>query len=202
MQSVESKIELAIKSKPRGFLLFPEDFREKGSAESIRKALQSLKERKVIKQVAHGIYVRPKISEFIGEVMPTSEEVAIGISKRDRIRTVPTGAYALNALGLSTQVPMKIVLLTDGSSRTVKVGKRSIKFKKTTPKNLLATGPISRLVIQALKEIGIGKVTKEEENKIIEQLKQENQKALKHDIDLAPVWIQKIMKKSLQDVES
>jgi len=202
VQSVEFKIELAIKSKPRGFLLFPEDFSDKGSAESIRKALQSLKEKKVIRQVAHGIYVRPKISELIGELMPTAEEVAIGISKRDRIRTVPTGAYALNALGLSTQVPMKIVLLTDGSSRIVKVGKRSIKFKKTTPKNLLAKGQISRLVIQALKEIGNGKVTKEEEKKIIEQLMQENQKALKHDIDLAPVWIQKIMKKALQNVES
>ncbi len=201
MQSVEFKIELAIKSKPRGFLLFPEDFAGKGSAESVRKALQGLKERKVIKQVAHGIYVRPKINEFIGEVMPTAEEVAQGIAKRDRIRTVPTGAYALNALGLSTQVPMKIVLLTDGSPRVVKVGKRSIKFKKTTPKNLLAKGKISRLAIQALKEIGNGKVTKEEEKKIIEQLKQENQKALQHDIDLAPVWIQNIMKEALQNDE-
>ena len=202
MRSVEYTIEVAIKSKPRGFLLFPEDFTGKGSAESIRKALQNLKEKKVIKQVAHGIYVRPKISEIIGEIMPSAEEVAQGIAKRDRIRTVPTGAYALNALGLSTQVPMKIVLLTDGSSRIVKVGKRSIKFKKTTPKNLLAKGQISRLVIQALKEIGNGKVTKEEEKKIIEQLKQENQKALKHDIDLAPVWIQKIMKQALQNDES
>jgi len=202
VRSVEYTIEVAIKSKPRGFLLFPEDFTGKGSAESIRKALQNLKEKKVIKQVAHGIYVRPKISEIIGEIMPSAEEVAQGIAKRDRIRTVPTGVYALNALGLSTQVPMKIVLLTDGSSRIVKVGKRSIKFKKTTPKNLLAKGQISRLVIQALKEIGNGKVTKEEENKIIEQLKLEKQKALKHDIDLAPVWIQKIMKQALQNDES
>lgn len=202
MKSVEYKIELAIKSKPRGFLLFPEDFADKGSAESIRKALQNLKEKKVIKQVAHGIYVRPEISKYIGEVLPSAEDVAMGIAKRDRIRTVPTGAYALNALGLSTQVPMKIVLLTDGSPREIRVGKRSIKFKKTTPKNLLAKGKISRLVIQALKEIGNGRVTPKEEKKIIEQLKQENQKALQHDINLAPVWIQKIMKKALQNDES
>ena len=63
------------------------------------------------------------------------QEVAEAIAKRDRIRTVPTGSYALNALGLSTQVPMNIVLLTDGSPREIKVGKRKIKFKKTTPKN-------------------------------------------------------------------
>lgn len=125
--------------------------------------------------------------------------MAEAIAKRDRIRTVPTGSYALNALGLSTQVPMNIVLLTDGSPREIKIGKRTIKFKKTTPKNLLAKGKISRLVIQALKEIGNGKVTAEEEQKILDLLRKEDMKDLKHDIALAPVWIQKIMKKALTD---
>ncbi len=124
---------------------------------------------------------------------------AEAIAKRDCIRTVPTGSYALNALGLSTQVPMNIVLLTDGSAREIKVGKRKIKFKKTTPKNLLAKGKISRLVIQALKEIGNGKVTEDEEQKILALLKKEDEKDLKHDIALAPVWMQKIMKKALDD---
>jgi hypothetical protein len=77
------------------------------------------------------------------------------------------------------------------------VGKRKIKFKKTTPKNLLAKGKISRLVIQALKEIGIGNVSIEEEQKIVDLLKLENEKDLKHDIALAPVWIRKIMDKAL-----
>jgi hypothetical protein len=92
---------------------------------------------------------------------------------------------------------MRIVLLTDGSPRVIKVGKRTIKFKKTTPKSLLAKGEISRLVIQALKEIGLNKQTVEEEKTIIELLKQENHQDLLHDIPLAPVWIQKIMKKAL-----
>jgi hypothetical protein len=128
---------------------------------------------------------------------PSAEEVADAIIKRDRIRTVPTGSYALNALGLSTQVPMNIVYLTDGSSREIYVGKRKIKFKKTTPKMLMAKGRISKLVIQALKEIGIGNATEEEEQKIITLLKKEEVKLLKHDIILAPVWIQKIMTKAL-----
>lgn len=96
---------------------------------------------------------------------------------------------------------MNIVLLTDGSPREIRVGKRKIKFKKTTPKNLLAKGEISRLVIQALKEIGNGKVTEAEKNKIINLLKRENEKDLKHDMALAPVWIQKIMKKALHDAK-
>jgi hypothetical protein len=96
-------------------------------------------------------------------------------------------------------VPVNIVLLTDGSPRVIKVGKRTIRFKKTTPKNLLAKGKISRLVIQALKEIGNGKVKDDEEQKILELLKKEDEKHLKHDITLAPVWIRRIMKKALDD---
>ncbi len=197
MQSVEKQIEKSIKSKPKGSLVLPDDYLNLGSSDAIRKALDRLENKQVILRVAHGIYVRPKISRLIGPLIPTAEEVAEAIAKRDRIRTVPTGSYALNALGLSTQVPMNIVLLTDGSPREIRVGKRKIKFKKTTPKNLLAKGKISRLVIQALKEIGNGKVTIEEEIKIVDLLKKEDEKDLKHDIALAPVWIQKIMKKAL-----
>lgn len=197
MQSVESRIEKSIKSKPKGSLVLPSDFMQYGTAKAVQKSLERLEDKGIIIRVAQGIYVRPKISKLIGPLTPSAEEVAEAIAKRDRIRTVPTGSYALNALGLSTQVPMNIVLLTDGSPREIKIGKRIIKFKKTTPKNLLAKGKISRLVIQALKEIGNGKVTAEEEQKILDLLRKENEKDLKHDIALAPVWIQKIMKKAL-----
>ena len=195
--SVENQIVERIESLPKGELLLPTDFSDLGSSEAVRIALFRLEKEGVINRVAQGIYVRPKISELIGVLVPSAEEVAEAIAKRDRIRTLPTGSYALNALGLSTQVPMNIVLLTDGSPREIKVGKRKIKFKKTTPKNLLAKGKISRLVIQALKEIGNGKVTAEEEKKIIDLLKKEDIKDLKHDIALAPVWVQKIMSKAL-----
>lgn len=199
MQGSEKQIENAIKAKPRGTLVFPEDFTAYGSSEAIRKALDRLEDKKTLARVAHGIYVRPKQSDLLGSLLPSVEEVAEAIAKRDRIRTIPSGTYALNALGLSTQVPMKIVLLTDGSPREIKVGKRTIKFKKTTPKNLLAKGKISRLVIQALKEIGNGNISEQEEAKIIALLKTETPTNLKHDIALAPVWIQKIMKKVLNN---
>ncbi len=202
MQSIEKQIEKSIKSKPMGTLVSPYDYLSYGSSDAIRKSLERLQDKKVIVRVAQGIYVRPKISKLIGLLVPTAEEVAEAIAKRDRIRTIPTGGYALNALGLSTQIPMNIVLLTDGSPREIKVGKRKIKFKKTTPKNLLAKGKISRLVIQALKEIGNGKVKEEEEKKIIALLKNEDEKDLKHDIALAPVWIQKIMRKTFHNGKS
>ncbi|MDD3321429.1 MAG: DUF6088 family protein [Paludibacter sp.] len=202
MQSIEKQIERSIKSKPKGLLVLPDDYLSYGSSEAIRKALDRLEKKQFIARVAQGIYVRPKESTLIGKLLPTAEEVAEAIAKRDHIRTLPTGSYALNALGLSTQVPMNIVLLTDGSPREIKVGKRKIKFKKTTPKNLMAKGKISRLAIQALKEIGNGKVSEQEKLKIIDLLKREDIKDLKYDIALAPVWIQKIMKKALTDGEN
>lgn len=197
--SIEDKIVAQIAALPKGELLLPADFQELGSSEAVRLSLFRLEKKDFIVRVAQGIYVRPKESSLIGKLTPSAEEVAEAIAKRDRIRTVPTGSYALNALGLSTQVPMNIVLLTDGSPREIKVGKRTIKFKKITPKNLLAKGRISRLAIQALKEIGNGKITAEEEQKILGLLRKEEVNNLKHDIALAPVWIQKIMKKALTD---
>jgi len=199
IQSVVYKVVKTILSKPRGYLLFPGDFSHRGSAESVRKALQCLKEKGLIRTVTHGIYVRPVIDEYIGEVLPTAEEVAKAIAKRDKIHLVPTGAYALNALGLSTQIPLKLVFLTDGAPRTIKVGKRTIKLKKTTPKNLKAKGKISALAIQALREIGKDNASEDELSKIINLLKEEDPTELKYDISLAPEWIKKIMKQAVNE---
>jgi hypothetical protein len=101
MQSIEYKIERSILSKPKGSLLMSGDFSSFGSAEAIRKALDRLSDKEVITRVAHGIYVRPKVSKLIGAIIPSAEEVAMAIAKRDKIRILPTGDFALNALGLS-----------------------------------------------------------------------------------------------------
>jgi len=199
MQSVGKQIKERICRKKQGTLLFPDDLHDLGSSEAVRLALHRLEREGTIRRVTQGIYVRPKISKYMGEILPSAEEVAQGIAKRDKIRLVPTGAYALNALGLSTQIPMKLVFLTDGAPRLIKLGKRSIKLKKTTPKNLSAKGQISGLVIQALREIGKDKLTPSEEKKITELLRKENIKDLKHDIQLAPVWIRIIMGKALRN---
>lgn len=101
--SIEDSILKLIESFPRGELLLPSDFSEMGSSEAVRLSLFRLEKEGVISRVAQGIYVRPKESRYIGKLLPTAEEVAAAIAKRDRIRTVPTGSYALNALGLSTR---------------------------------------------------------------------------------------------------
>ena len=100
--SIEGSILKRIKALPKGELLLPADFIDLGSSEAVRLSLFRLEKQGVISRVAQGIYVRPKESSYLGKLVPSAEEVAEAIAKRDRIRTVPTGSYALNALGMST----------------------------------------------------------------------------------------------------
>lgn len=193
-KSIELQVLNRVKKAGRGVLFFTESFVSYGSAEAIKKVLQRLTNSGELDRVATGIYVRPVIDNVIGKVSPSIEDIAKAIAKRDKARIVPTGAYALNRLGLSTQVPMNVVFLTDGSARKIKIGKRSILFKKASPKNVASVGEISGLAIQALKEIGKEKVLDKEIKHIQELLKKEKPTRLKHDIRLAPAWIREIMK--------
>lgn len=195
--SIEIQILTKIKKARRGSLFFTEDFLRFGNVKAVAKALERLVQKGEITRVARGIYARLETDPVIGLLKPGIENIAKAIAKRDKARIVPTGAMAMHLLGLSTQVPMNIVYLTDGAARKVKVGKGSILFKKTAPKNLAAIGKISSLAIQALKAIGKDKVTNEQKDKIIKQLKNEEVSRLEHDIRMAPEWIRKIMREAL-----
>ena len=194
---VENKIAKAIKTCPKGSVLFVDDFLDYGNPESVKKALLRLKGKETLVSLAHGIYLYPKIDNELGVLFPSTEEIAKAIARRDKARIVPTGVQALNKLGLSTQVPMKVVYLTDGAARTVKVGKRTITFKKTSPKNLLVKGEISGLAIQALKTIGQNKVDEKIIEKIQAMLKKETKESIINDAKLSPAWINKILMQAI-----
>jgi hypothetical protein len=190
---VENKVAETLTKLQKGSILFVDDFLDFGNSESIKKALFRLKEKGLLIRVAHGIYLYPKKDKDLGVLYPSAEEIAIAIAKRDKARIIPTGIQALNKLGLSTQIPMKVVFLTDGAARSIKIGKRTITFKKTSPKNLLAKGEISGLVIQALKSIGQDKIEDDVLIKLLTILKKEKRENILHDAKLAPAWINKIL---------
>lgn len=198
MQSVDDEIITKIKKAKKGSLFFVDDFLSFGTAKTVGKALERMVEAGEISRVARGIYARLENHPLLGELTPSTEKIAQAISKRDKARIIPTGVLALNALGLSTQIPMNVVYLTDGSARKIKIGRRNIVFKKTAPKNLAAIGKISSLAIQALKEIGKDHVTENEIEIILQQLSKEEPSRLEHDIKLAPEWIRVIMRKALK----
>jgi len=194
-KSAQSQIEKLITTQKNGKIFFPADFNAIANVESVKKTLLRLEHKGVLVRLAHGIYLYPKRDKILGLLYPSLDEIAHVIAKRDKARIIPTGVQALNKLGLSTQIPMKVVYQTDGSPRSIQVGKRSIKFKKTTPKNLSVMGEISGLVIQALREIGKDKASTDEIKRIKELLKKEKKELVKHDALLAPAWIRSIMLK-------
>ena len=201
MQSTDDKIIAKIKKARRGSLFFGEDFLRFGNSKAVAKALERLAQKGEISRVVRGIYARLEMDTILGPVTVSTEAIAEAISRRDRTRIVPTGVMALNALGLSTQVPINVVYLTDGSARKIVYGNRKIIFKKASAKSLSAIGKISRLAIQALKEIGKDNATEKEIEIILKQLEKEDPYRLKHDIRLAPEWIRVIMRKALKSEE-
>jgi hypothetical protein len=197
-QTTEYNILTKIKKAARGTLFFTEDFLSFGSAKAVSKVLERLVMSNELQRVARGIYARLASDPYLGQLKPTTEDFAEAIRRRDKARIIPTGSLALNALGLSTQVPINVVYYTDGSARKIELGNQRIVFKKTSPKNLSAIGKISSLVILALKEIGQGNVTEEELKIILSHLKKEAPYRLEHDIKIAPEWIRKIMRQAIK----
>jgi hypothetical protein len=200
MEGIDYKILNKISKARRGTLYFADDFITYGTAKAVAKALERLVIRGDLTRVARGIYARLEEDSILGTVKPSTEAIAEAIRRRDKAKIIPTGTMAMNVLGLSTQVPINVVYLTNGTARKIHLGRRNIIFKKTTPKNLAAIGKISSLVIQALKEIGKDKVTDAEIDIILKQLKNEEPYRLQHDIKLAPEWIRIIMRKALKTV--
>lgn len=188
-QSIHNQIEEKIKSLKKGSILFIADFIELGTAENVKKVLLRLEKKDVLIRLAHGIYLYPKKDKVLGTLFPSTEEIASAIAKRDKARIISTGVQALQQLGLSTQVPMNVVYLTDGAPRKIKVGKRTITFKKTTPKNLTIKDKRLNMVIQGLKELGKENVDENAKQKIKKVLGQMTIESIKEDSVAAPTWI-------------
>ncbi len=187
-------LKIIEKKVDKGEIFFISDFTELGNYEAVRKSLQRLTKEKNIKRIAKGIYFLPKKHERLGIIYPHAEQIAIAIAKRDKARIIATGSTALNLLGLSTQIPLKIVFLTDGSARNIKVGNQTIEFKKTNPKNLSIEHRLTNLIIQALKAIGEKHVTKEQVDKIQTIIDQSGEREfIYQNLKNAPVWVQKVM---------
>ncbi len=201
MDSAAQKIESSIENSGRGKIFFADDFVNMGSAENIRQALSRFTKNEKIVRVANGIYCYPEVDDKLGlgVLLPSFDQIANAIAERSHARIIPTGDYALNVLGLSTQVPMNCVYLTDGTPRKVEIsGGRGIIFKKTTPKNLAFKNRLAMLVTSALKSIKQENVTPEQIERIEQLLRKEDKDSVLADLVLMPIWIRKIVTKAYE----
>jgi len=195
-ESIHNKVENAIKKKGRGKIIFSNDFSAFGTNVAVRHVLSRLYKSGLILRLAEGIYLYPKIDKELGlgVLYPSIDTIAKSIAKKDKARIVPTGLYALNRLGLSTQVPANAVYLTDGSSRRIKVGTgKGILFKHTVPKNLSFKSDLAMLIVFALKEITKERVTQEHLERLKYILQQAPKEEISQDVELMPAWIKNLI---------
>ncbi|OPY66698.1 MAG: hypothetical protein A4E57_02663 [Syntrophorhabdaceae bacterium PtaU1.Bin034] len=193
-QSVDSIILQRIQGNGPGWVFSPAHFSDVGSRDAVATALKRYKRTGLIRQVSRGLYEVPRHHPKIGGLPPSVDSIVKALQDRDAVRLQPTGAYAANLLGLSEQVPSKIILLTDGPTRRVNIEGQSIVLKHTTPKAMATAGRKSGLVIQALRHIGPKGVTSDILDRIRRGISDDDKKQLLQDIRYAPAWIARLMR--------
>ncbi|HEC44943.1 MAG TPA: hypothetical protein ENI20_19195 [Bacteroides sp.] len=191
-ESVQNRIKDKLRKMSKGSIVFISDFSDIGTDTAVRQAMQRLSKKEFIIRLSQGIYYYPKVDKLLGMIKPSADQIAEAIKNRDQARIIPTGSYAQYRLGLTTQIPMNIVYLTDGSPRKVQVGNQKITFKKTNPKSLSVEHALTSLIIQALREIGKENIEQNHLNQIKDIIEKSNEsKKIRENIKYAPVWIQK-----------
>jgi len=172
----------------------PNHFLDLGSRSAVGNSLSQLTAAGTIRRLAFGLYDYPQKHPKLGLLSPKPDTVAQAISEKDDTRLQPSGAYAVNLLGLSQQVPAKIVYLTDGAEKNVTVGNQQIQLRRTTPKNMATAGRPSGLVIQALRYLKKDGVTDDHIAALKRTLPDADRERLWKDRIYAPAWMRPVFK--------
>ena len=182
-----------------GFAFTARDFLDLGSQGTVFMALSTLARLGKIRRISRGLYDYPRPSELLGGLLaPDFDQVAHAIARKTGIRIQPSGAQAANLLGLSEQVPAKIVYLTDGRSRTIRIGSQTITFKQTSPKELLPNEKTA-LVVHALRFLGKEAVTDEIIHKLRKILSPAERKRLLKDAKYTSTWVPDVVRRITED---
>jgi hypothetical protein len=187
-ESTDTLVLRRIAAAAGGWVFTPADFADVGSRDAVASALKRHKAAGSIRQLGRGLYDVPRTHELFGLLWPSVESVVQALERKDGLRFAPSGVYAANLLGLSEQVPAKVVYLTDGAARSIKVGPQTIRLQRTTPRNMATAGRLSGLVIQAFKSLGAVHITAARIARL-RQLPAAERAKLLDDLSLAPAWM-------------
>ena len=188
-RSTTQQVLRRIRSKGRGAVFVPSDFLDLGSRGAVDMALSRLVRGGHARRLSRGVYDYPRQHDRLGALPPALPKVAQAIARSGGLVLQPSGAFAANALGLSTQVPAQLVYFTNGSSRRIKVGNQTIRFKQATPKGLLGAGSVAGVVIQAIRHLGRDGLTDHVIAHLSKILKDQDKRALVQLVPSAPAWM-------------
>ena len=192
-RSIEAMVKNRIIKHGRGWCFTAMHFLDLGSSTSIRKALSQLQKLNIIRRLAQGVYEYPKMHVLLGTIPPDLNEVAKAIAEKNGVQIQPSGAHAANLVGFSVQVPNRMIFLTEGPSRKVKIGNQEIIFKKTTKKIMSSAGTREGLLIQALKNLGKEHIDQIVRSQTAKFLKDSSEKEVRRNMKFAPAWIRTLV---------
>ena len=156
MTGIANKIIKRVSAHDGGrWVCTPKDFLDLGSREAVDQALSRLVKAGQLRRVAHGLYDIPRISNVLNRSAPVDLNAAIAaLARRDGVRIMQDGLVFANQLGLTNAVPAKVSYVTDGHSRTLKIGGRTVRFRHAGPSVMQWAGRPSAPVVQALRWLG------------------------------------------------
>jgi hypothetical protein len=199
-QSSENRILNRIRGAGSGWAFSPRDFLDLGERATIDSALHRLTAKGQVRRVIRGIYDYPRYSELLKQQLsPDIDQVARALARKFRWRIQPSGATALNLLGLSTQVPARAVYLSDGPDKSFKVGNTTLAFEHTALKEAGFKLAESGLIVQALKSLGQQRITPEVISKIRTWLPTSLRPRILTDTKTATGWVYSIIQQIAQE---
>ena len=156
MSSVADRIMKRVAAHQSGrWVCSPRDFLDLGSREAVDQALLRLTRAGRLRRVGRGLYDMPRFSNVLKRAAPVDLDAAIAaLARRDGIRIMPDGLVAANQLGLTNAVPAKVSLVTDGPSRTLNIGGRTVRLRHAGPSVMQWAGSPAAPVVQALRWLG------------------------------------------------
>jgi hypothetical protein len=189
-QTTEKRILSRIYGNGRGWAFSQADFADLGPRPTVDSALIRRLREGLIRRVIRGIYDYPRQSKALpGPMSPDIDQVAHALARKFGWRIQPDGATAQNLLGLSTQVPARVLYLSDGPDRAYSVGKTSLAFEHTALKEAGFKLPESRLIVQALKAFGEDRITPKVLAQIRKQLNPALRQRILRDTKTATGWV-------------
>ncbi|MDP8215110.1 MAG: DUF6088 family protein [Candidatus Euphemobacter frigidus] len=170
------------------------DLLDLGTRGAVAQALSRLVRQGEIHRVGRGLYEIPLMGRLLNEPMIQSPDELVKVwARKNGLRVIPSGAYAANMLGLTTQVPAKITYYTNGRTRTVTIGPYSIKLLNRGPKTMDVKGQTAPFFFQALRHLGKNGVTPDIIGHLHSKLSPKDKKELKRNLRYAPAWLKPII---------
>lgn len=193
--AILSQIKNDIKSAKVGTVFVPIDFALLTDKKTASVCLTRLESENIVKKVMRGVYYKPEYNDFLQEyVAPEPDAVAHALARNFGWTIVPCGDTALNLLGLSTQIPADWVYVSDGTYKEYTYEQTTIKFKRTTNKEISKLSYKTALVVQALKALGKDSVDDTILMKLKNNLTDSEKQALLTEAKAVTSWIYEYIK--------